>query len=92
MADEREIRLRTIRGVLDLMNDAGNFPDARAPDTIYPHTNGYGCWFIAPLPDGTLLSTKSLEPEEILARIEARENSGPKSVTPPDQAEPGVGN
>lgn len=66
---EREIRLRTIEAVCDLMSTAGNYaPDA---DAIVPHTNGYNMWFLPynPKPMGTA----AIDTEEILRRIEARE-------------------
>lgn len=66
---ERELRLRTIEAVCDLMHSSGSF-DVDA-DAIVPHSNGYGMWFVAYDPQP--ISTARIPTEEILRRIEARE-------------------
>ena len=68
--EERRVMIRTVEGVMDLMHDAGRFPDEQRPDTIIPHSNGYGCWFIDL--DGEKHGTFGLTAEQIVDRIEAR--------------------
>ena len=63
----RALRLRTIQGVLDLMQTVGTLD--QATDAICPNGNGYSMWFYDP--NG--LGTAPLSADEILRRIEARE-------------------
>jgi len=72
----RETRLQTIRAVMDLMQESAQ-PHWHKTDAIAPYTNGYGMWFIGRenFTNGQMLGTAPLKPEEILARIEAREAS-----------------
>ena len=77
-ATERELRLRTIEAVSDLLSSAGSMSPER--DAISVHSNGYGMWFVPydPQPMGTA----PIKKEEILRRIEAREAlNGGKRVT-----------
>lgn len=61
-----------IQAVLDLMHQAGCHPDVeREPGAIMPHSNGYGCWFIADDAEA-LPGTHPLNAEEIAARWELR--------------------
>jgi hypothetical protein len=62
-------RVDAVKGVLDLMYQAGTHPTVeREVGAIVPHSNGYSCWFFAHEND---IGTHPLSAEEIVARIDA---------------------
>lgn len=68
-AQDRELRLRTIKGVRDLLRSAGSMSPER--DAISVESNGYSLWLVPYDPQP--MNTAPISDEEILRRIEARE-------------------
>lgn len=68
-ASERDLRLRTIQGVKDLLRSSGSMYPER--DAVYVESNGYSAWLSSLAKEQR--STAPISNEEILRRIEARE-------------------
>lgn len=68
-AQGRELRLRTIKGLRELLREGTTM--SPAADGLSVESNGYGLWLVAYDPQP--ISTAPISDEEILRRIEARE-------------------